>query len=158
MVIWSYRPLSTSHRSAIVQLSGWRVCTISTRSWVRTHSSQLSVWGRKSLAKNEYHIYAYMVCIHILTIFSLLWSGKERKLLDFVAKYTCHPPINFDWKYYQNSSEFLNTTVYRNKEQIRLLATTHCHSTGHKSYLSHKSAYPSILVENIPYKQALRLK
>ena len=54
--------------------------------------------------------------------------------------------------------DFLDTTIYKNREQNKLSITVYCKVTDLKNFLQYKSAHPKSLRESIPYGQPLRLK
>ena len=58
----------------------------------------------------------------------------------------------------KTSIEFLDTTVYKSKEQSELLTTVYCKPTNRRNFLHYTSAYSTSLIKSIPYSQALRLK
>ena len=75
----------------------------------------------------------------------------------FIAELnTCSPSIKYDYKYSQNSTDFLGATVYKNIEQNKVLKTAYCKVIDSKSFLYHKSAHSNLLIESIPYGHALR--
>ena len=81
------------------------------------------------------------------------------QLQEFIKKLNnCHPTIKFDFKFSKTSIEFLDTTVYKNKEQNKLLTTAYCKPTDRRNFLHYTSAHPRSLIKSIPYCQALRLK
>ena len=83
--------------------------------------------------------------------FFSLWNGIEREILDCIAKLnTYHPTKIFDYKYSQNSSDFLDTTVYDNKEQNKLLTIAYCKPIDRENFSHQKSAHPRSLLESIP--------
>ena len=105
------------------------------------------------------YIYPYInkfsnfYCRFIDYIF-FIWNGTVIQLQEFIKKLNnCHPTIKFDFKFSKTSIEFLDTTVYKNKEQNKLLTTVYCKSTDRRNFLHYTSAYLCI-----PYSQALRLK
>ena len=89
-------------------------------------------------------------CRFIDDLFSL-WNGNEREILDCIAKLnTYHPTKIFDYKYSQNSSDFLDTTIYDNKEQNKLLTIAYCKPIDRENFSHQKSAHPRSLLESIP--------
>ena len=97
-------------------------------------------------------------CRFIDDIF-FIWNGTGIQLQEFIKKLSNrHPTIKFDFKFSKTSTEFLDTTVYKNKEQNKLLTTVYCKPTDRRNFLHYTSAHPRSLIKSIPYSQALRLK
>ena len=97
-------------------------------------------------------------CRFIDDIF-FIWNGTVIQLQEFIKKLNNrHPTIKFDFKLSKTSIEFLDTTVYKNKEQNKLLATVYCKPTDRRNFLHYTYAHPRSLIKSIPYSQALRLK
>ena len=97
-------------------------------------------------------------CRFIDDIF-FIWNGTVIQLQEFIKKLNNrHPKIKFDFKFSKTSIEFLDTTVYKNKEQNKLLTTVYCKPTDRRSFLHYTSAHPRSLIKSIPYSQALPLK
>ena len=87
---------------------------------------------------------------------SFLWNRSERKVLGFIAKLnTCHLIIKFDYKDSQSSVDLLDRKVCKNKGQNKLLPIAYCKPRDSKNSLNHKSAHPKLLIESMPYGQAL---
>ena len=110
------------------------------------------------------YIYPYInqfsnfYCRFIDDIF-FIWNGTVIQLQEFIKKLNNrHPIIKFDFKFSKTSIEFLDTTVYKNKEQNKLLTTVYCKPTDRRNFLHYTSAHPRSLIKSIPYSQALRLK
>ena len=110
------------------------------------------------------YIYPYRIqfsnfyCRFFNDIF-FIWNGTLIQLQEFIKKLNNrHPTIKFDFKFSKTSIEFLDTTVYKNKEQNKLLTTVYCKPTDRRNFLHYTSAHPRSLLKNIPYSQALRLK
>ena len=90
-------------------------------------------------------------------IFSLEWNVIQ--LQEFIKNLNNrHPAIKFDFKFSETNIEVLDKTVYKNKEQNKLLATVYCKPTDRRNFLHCTSAHPRSLIKSIPYSQALRLK
>ena len=88
-----------------------------------------------------------------------IWNGTVIQLQEFIKNLNNrHPTIRFDFKFSKTSIEFLDTTVYKNKEQNKLLTTVYCKPTDRINFLHYTSAHPRSLIKSIPYSQALRLK
>ena len=110
------------------------------------------------------YIYPYInqfsnfYCRFIDDIF-FIWNGTVIQLQEFINKLNNrHPIIKFDFKFSKTSIEFLDTTVYKNKEQNKLLTTVYCKPTDRRNFLHYTSAHPRSLIKSIPYSQALHLK
>ena len=110
------------------------------------------------------YIYPYInqfsnfYCRFIDDIF-FIWNGTVIQLQEFIKKLNnCYPTIKFDFKFSKTSIEFLDTTVYKNKEQNKLLTTVYCKPTDRRNFLHCTSAHPRSLIKSIPYSQVLRLK
>lgn len=74
------------------------------------------------------------------TIYFCCWTEAREAKLN-----TCHPSIKLDYKYSKISRDFLNTTVYKNKGQKKLLTTVYCKNRGCKNFSHHKSAHSKII-------------
>ena len=84
-----------------------------------------------------------------------LRNGTAVQFQEFIKKLNDrHPIIKFDFKFSKCS---LDTTVYKNKEQYKLLTTVYCKSTDRRNFLHSTSAHPRSQIKSIPYSQALRL-
>ena len=105
------------------------------------------------------YIYPYIYqfsnfyCRFINDIF-FIWNGT---VIQFQLN-NRHPIIKFDFKFSKTNIEFLDSTVYKNKEQNKLLTTVYCKPTDRRNFLHYTSAHPRSLIKSIPYSQALRLK
>ena len=87
------------------------------------------------------------------------WNGTVMWLQEFIKKLNnCHPIIKFDLKHSKTSIGFLERTVYKNKEQYKLLTTVYCKPADCENFLHYTSSHPRSLIKSIPYSQALRLK
>ena len=97
-------------------------------------------------------------CRFIDDIF-LLWNGTEEELLSFISKLNkCHPTIKFDFKYSKEQIDFLDTTVYKNRQKNKLYTKIYHKPTDQRNFLHHQSAHPKSLIKSIPYAQAIRVK
>ena len=110
------------------------------------------------------YIYPYInqfsnfYCRFIDDIF-FIWNGTVIQLQEVIKKLNNrHPTIKFDSKLSKTTIEFLDTKVYKNKEQNKLLTTVYCKPTDRRNFLHYTSAHPRSLIKSIPYSQALRLK
>ena len=110
------------------------------------------------------YIYPYInqfsnfYCRFIDHIF-FIWNGTVIQLQEFIKKLNNrHPTIKFDFKFSKTNIEFLDPTVYKNKEQDKLLTTVYCKSTDRRNFLHYISAHPRSLIKSISYSQAFRLK
>ena len=81
------------------------------------------------------HTYPYIYqfsnfyCQFIHSIF-FIWNGTVIQLQEFIKKLNNrHPTIKFDFKFSKTSIEFLDATVYKNKEQNKLLTIVYCKPT-----------------------------
>ena len=88
-----------------------------------------------------------------------LRNGTAVQFQEFIKKLKDrHSTIKFDFKFSKTNIEFLDTTVYKNKEQYKLLTTGYCKSTDRRNFLHSTSADPRSQIKSIPYSQTLRLK
>ena len=80
------------------------------------------------------NLFSNFYCRLIDDIF-FLWNGTVVQLQEFIKKLNnCHPTIKFDLKFSKTSIEFLDTTVYKNKEQNKLLTTVYCKPTDRRNF------------------------
>ena len=80
------------------------------------------------------------------------------QLQEFIKKINNpHPTIKFDFEFSETSIQFLDTAVYENKEQNKLITTIYCKPTDPRNFLHYTSAHPRSLIKSILYSQALRL-
>ena len=122
-------------------------------------------YAHNSMGKFEItYIYPYInqfsnfYCRFIDYIF-FIWNGTVIQLQEFIKKLNnCHPTIKFDFKFSKTRIECLDTTVYKNKKQNKLLATVYCKPTDRRNFLHYTSAHPRSLINSVPYNKALRLK
>ena len=104
------------------------------------------------------NLFSNFYCRFIDDIF-FLWNGTATQLQEFIKKLNNrHPTITFDFKFSKTSIEFLDTTVYKNKEQNKLLKTVYCKPTDRINFLGYTSTHPRSLIKSIPYSQVLCLK
>ena len=89
------------------------------------------------------HLFSNFYCRSIDDIL-FLYNGTVMQLQEFIKKLNnCHPTIKFDFKYSKTSIEFLDTTVYKNKEQNKLLTTVYCKPTDGRNFVHNTSAHAS---------------
>ena len=75
-------------------------------------------------------------CCQFIDDIFFLWNGTVVQLQEFIRKLSnCHPAIKFNFKYSKTSIKFLDTTVYINKEQNKLLTTVYCKPTDRRNFL-----------------------
>ena len=87
------------------------------------------------------NLFSNFYCRFIDDIF-FLWNGTVIQLQEFIKQLNNrHPTIKFDFKFSKTSIEFLDTTVYKNKEQNKLLRTVYCKPTDRRNFLHYTSAY-----------------
>ena len=104
------------------------------------------------------NLFSNFYCRFIDDIF-FPWNGTAIQLQEFIKKLNNrHPTITFDFKFSKTSIEFLDTTVYKNKEQNKLLTTVYCRPTDRINFLRYTPTHPRSLIKSIPYSQVLRLK
>ena len=104
------------------------------------------------------NLFSNFHCWFIDDIF-FLWNGTVIQPQEFIKKFNNrHHTNKFDFKFSKTSIEFLDTTIYRNKEQNKLLTTVYCKPTDRRNFLHYTSAHPWSLIKCIPHSQALRLK
>ena len=112
----------------------------------------------KNIQLSIHKLFSNFYCRFIDYIF-FLWNGTVIQLQEFTKKLNDrHPTIKFDFKFYKTSIEFLDTTVYKNKEQDKLLTTAYCKPTDQRNFLHYTSAHCRSQIKSIPYSQDLRLK
>ena len=81
------------------------------------------------------------------------------QLQEFIKKINNpHPTIKFYFEFSKTSIQFLDTTVYENKEQNKLITTVYCKPTDPRNFLHYTSAHPRSLIKSILYSPALRLE
>ena len=89
----------------------------------------------------------------------ILSDGTVMQLQEFIKKLNNrHPTIKFDLKFFKTNIEFLDTTVYKNKEQNMLLTAASCKPADRIYFLHYTPAHFISLIKSIPYSQALHLK
>ena len=89
----------------------------------------------------------------------ILSDGTVMQLQEFIKKLNNrHPTIKFDFKFFKTSIKFLDTTVYKNKEQNMLLTAVSCKPADRRYFLHYTPAHFISLIKSIPYSQALHLK
>ena len=88
----------------------------------------------------------------------LIWTKSENELLTFSEKLNQqHPSIKFEMKYSKDIIEFLDTVIYKDKNN-KTQTTLYKKSTDLQNYIHSKSTRPFTLKKIIAYSQALRLK
>ena len=88
----------------------------------------------------------------------LLWTRSENELLTFFEKLSQqHPSIKFEMKYSKDKIEFLDTLIYKDKDN-NIETTLYKKPRNRQKYIHSKSAHPFSLKKSIAYSQALRLK
>ena len=88
----------------------------------------------------------------------LIWTKSENELLTFFEKLNQqHPSIKFEMKYSKDKIEFLDTLIYKDKNN-NIQTTLYKKPTDRQNYIHSKSAHPFSLKKSIAYSQALRLK
>ena len=64
------------------------------------------------------------------------WNETAMQLQEFIKKLrNRHPKIKFDFQFSKTSIEFLDTSVYKNKEQNKLLTTVYIKPTNWRNFL-----------------------
>ena len=87
----------------------------------------------------------------------MIWTGTKEQFLTFIEDLNkCHPTIKFDFEISPSEINFLDTTVYKDKNNI-LRTKLYTKSTDRHNYLHRKSEHPESLKKSIPYSQALRI-
>ena len=120
-----------------------------------------ALWERNVL----HHMPIYSWTTSNVRIYTLLQRantrrtlGTEEELLEsFEDINSLHRTIKFDYKYSKKSIDFLDTTVYLNKEG-KLSTKLYVKPTDRPAYLHYQSYHPKSQKDNIPYGQALRMK
>ena len=80
----------------------------------------------------------------------LIWIKSENELLTFFEKLNQqHPSIKFEMKHSKDKIEFLNTLIYKDKNN-NIQTNLYKKPTDRQNYIHSKSAHP--------YSQVLRLK
>ena len=88
----------------------------------------------------------------------LTWTKSENELPTFFEKLNQqHPSINFEMKYSKDKVEFLDTLIYKGKNN-NIQTTLYIKLTDSQNYIHSKSAHPFSVRKSIAYSQALRLK
>ena len=88
----------------------------------------------------------------------LTWTKSENELPTFFEKLNQqHPSINFEMKYSKDKVEFLDTLIYKDKNN-NIQTTLYIKLTDSQNYIHSKSAHPFSVRKSIAYSQALRLK
>ena len=88
----------------------------------------------------------------------LIWTKSENELLTFFEKLNQqHPSIKFEIKYSKDKIEFLDTLIYKDKNN-NIQTTLYKKPTDRQNYIHSKSAHPFSLKKKIAYSQALHLQ
>ena len=88
----------------------------------------------------------------------LIWTKSENELLTFFEKLNQqHPSIKFEMKYSKDKIEFLDTLIYKDKNN-NIQTTLYKKPTDRQNYIHSKSTHPFSLKKSTAYSQALRLK
>ena len=88
----------------------------------------------------------------------LKWTKSENELVTFLEKLNQqHSSIKFEMKYFKEKIEFLDTLIYKDKNN-NIQTTLYKKPTDRQNYIHSKSAHPFSLKKSIAYSQALRLK
>ena len=88
----------------------------------------------------------------------LIWNGTKEQFENFIKELNnAHPTIKFDYEISQTEVNFLDTTVYIDKQNT-LRTKLYRKPTDRQNYLHIKSEHPPSLKRSIPYSQALRLR
>ena len=88
----------------------------------------------------------------------IVWTGTKEQfeaMMEIIN--SCHASIKFDYEISIKEVNFLDTTVYVNKDN-RLKTRLYVKPTDRQSYLHRKSEHPRSLKNSIAYGQALRIK
>ena len=105
------------------------------------------------LLRNATALYLYYIDDIILK-----WRKPENELLTFFEKLNQqYPSIKFEMKYSKDKIEFLDTLIYKDKNN-NIQTTLYKKPTDRQNYIHSKSAHPFSLKKSIAYSQALRLK
>ena len=88
-----------------------------------------------------------------------LWNGTVVQLQQLNKKLNnCHSTIKFNFKYAKATIELSDATVFKNKDQDKLLTTPYEKPADRECFLHYTSAHPKSLINSILYSQSLRLK
>ena len=88
----------------------------------------------------------------------LIWTRTLDEFNKFIAEINeVHPSIKFDFNYWSNSVNVLDTTVKKSFTG-ELSTTLFKKETDFQAYLHKESEHPESLKHSIPYVQALHLK
>ncbi len=87
-----------------------------------------------------------------------IWSGTLETLKEFITlANTFHPTIKFTFEYSYTHVNFLDTTIYLDKNR-KLQTTIYRKPTDKNLILHYDSCHPPQLKRNIVYTQALKYK
>ena len=102
-------------------------------------------------------IFKFLLPIYPWYLCTLEW--KQNIIIRFYHKINSrHPTIKFDFKYPKSITELLDTKIYKNKEESKLLTTTYRKQTDQRNFWNPTSAHPKSLINSIPFSEALQLK
>ena len=86
-----------------------------------------------------------------------IWTRGQAELDKFLNHLnSCHPTIKFTMEASNTKVNFLDTTVY--KENNQLFTDLYCKPTDSHNYLLYSSAHPQKCKNSIPYGQFLRIR
>ena len=109
------------------------------------------------------YIYPYIrdktkMFLRFIDHLSMIWTGSEQELLDFMSDLNKkHPLIKFEFKYSQIKIEFLDVLAYKDHNNM-LQTAIYRKQTDRQNYLDPLSEHPKLLKDSILYSQALRIK
>ena len=88
----------------------------------------------------------------------LIWTGTTTEFEAFITRLNeLHPSIKFDYEISRKETNFLDTTVYIDNNNV-LGTKVYNKPTDRKNFLHRKSEHPKHTKINMPYGQALRGK
>ena len=114
----------------------------------------------------EKFIYPFIQNLHSLYLrysddISMIWTGTKLQFEQFIMHLNQqHPSIKFTYKISNEAVEFLDTTVYIDKNN-QLQTKLYRKPTDRQNYLHRTSHHPEKLNNiktNIPFSQALRIR
>jgi len=88
----------------------------------------------------------------------LIWTASKHELDEFIEHAnTIHPTIKFEFVISETEINFLDTTIYINKNN-KIATKLFKKPTDRSAFLHRKSAHPENQKKSIPYGQTLRIK
>ncbi len=110
----------------------------------------------------EKYVYTYhkqpLFWKHFLDDCIMVWThGWEELYLFEKHLNSVHPTLKFTMEASEEKINFLDTTLYMNKEG-QLWTKVYCKPTDSHSYLYYSLAHPPHCKSSLPYSQLLRLK